>query len=365
MIPFVDLTAQYETIQSEIDLAMKSVITDTAFIGGKYASKFESEFAGYLGVKHCVACANGTDSLEILLRAMGVSDGDEVIVPAVSWISTSEAVSSVGGIPIFVDSDPDYFTIDISKIEDVITEKTKVIIPVHLYGQPVDMISIMKIAEKHGLKVLEDCAQAHGAMFNGQKIGTFGQCASYSFYPGKNLGAYGDAGCMVTNDDDLARTARMIANHGQEGKHNHIIEGRNSRMDGLHAAVLSVKLKYIDAWTDSRINHAKSYSEKLANGKSIIPQTISEGKHVFHLYVIRTEKRDELKTFLSENGVTAVIHYPKALPFLDCYSSRNFVKTDFPIAAQFQDQILSLPMFAELTDPQISEVVRLIQAFEV
>lgn len=356
MIPFVDLKLQYEALKSEIDEAIKNVISDTAFISGKYAKKFEKEFEAYIGIEHCIACANGTDSLEILLKAMGITIGDEVIVPAASWISTSEAVSAVGAIPVFVDIDPDYFTINISKIEEKITSKTKAIIPVHLYGQPVDMISLMKIAKKHDLKVMEDCAQAHGAEFNGQKIGTFGDCASFSFYPGKNLGAYGDAGCMVTNNDELARRSRMIANHGQEGKHNHLIEGRNSRMDGLHAAVLSVKLKYIDAWTDLRIKHYENYNKELSSSKCKLPNIIKNGKHVFHLYVIRTQKRDELKSFLATKEIQSVIHYPKALPFLECYSSMKYKETDFPVAAQYQNEILSLPMFAELTNNQIKKI---------
>jgi dTDP-4-amino-4,6-dideoxygalactose transaminase len=219
MIPFVDLNRQYLSIKSEMDDAIQSVINETAFIGGQRISEFENSFAQWLGTKHCIGCANGTDSIEILLNAMEVGTGDEVIVPAISWISTSEAVSSVGATPVFVDIHKDTYTIDISKLEKAITKDTKVIIPVHLYGQPADMMGILKIAEKHNLKVLEDCAQAHGAKINGQRVGTFGDAASFSFYPGKNLGAYGDAGGMVTNNDGIAKIARRIANHGQEGKH--------------------------------------------------------------------------------------------------------------------------------------------------
>ena len=364
MIPFVDLKAQYRSIQEEIDEAIKNVINETAFIGGKYAAKFEVEFAAFLNVRHCIACANGTDSLEILLKAMGVGEGDEVIVPAISWISTSEAVSSVGATPVFVDIAADYYTIDISKIEAKITSKTKAIIPVHLYGQPVDMVSVMRIAKKHNLKVLEDCAQAHEAEFNGQRVGTFGDCASFSFYPGKNLGAYGDAGGMVTNDYEIARKARMIANHGQEGKHNHIIEGRNSRMDGVHAAVLSVKLKHLDKWTTLRIQHSKTYSEQLAQSSVTAPSVIKNGKHVFHLFVIRSEKRDELMEHLKAYDVQVAIHYPKALPFLECYTDREFKEVDYPVAAQIQGEILSLPLFPELTENQISKVTELINEFQ-
>ena len=240
-IPFVDLKAQYLSIQSELDKAISSVISNTSFIGGPTADAFEKSYSEFMGMKHTIACANGTDSLEILLVAMGIQPGDEVIVPAISWISTAEAVTTAGGVPVFVDVDED-FLIDISKIEERITNRTKAIIPVHLYGNPVDMNALMAIAEKHGLLVLEDCAQSHAATIHGKKAGTFGHAASFSFYPGKNLGAYGDAGGMVTNHNHIAKIARAIANHGQEGKHNHTREGRNSRMDGIQAAVLNTKL---------------------------------------------------------------------------------------------------------------------------
>lgn len=364
MIQFVDLKKQYDSIKEEIDTAISNVIKETAFVAGSYADKFEKEFATFIGVKHCVACANGTDSLEILLQAMGVGQGDEVIVPAISWLSTSEAVSTVGATPIFVDIDPVYYTIDLDKIEDKITGKTKVIIPVHLYGQPVDMVKLMQIAKKHNLKVLEDCAQAHASEFNGRKIGTFGDCASFSFYPGKNLGAYGDAGGMLTDNDDIARTARRISNHGQEGKHNHISEGRNSRMDGLHASILSVKLPHLNDWTEARRKNAALYA-KLLNGVGdvVSPSIIENGKHVFHLNVIRTSRRDELMSFLTDNNIGVAIHYPKALPFLECYANRGFYESDFPVAAKVQTEILSLPMYAELTEEEIKTVSKLIIDF--
>lgn len=356
MIPFVDLKAQYQSIQSEINAAIQQVISETAFISGKYAKQFESDFAAFLGVEHCIACANGTDSLEILLQAMGVGAGDEVIVPAISWISTSEAVSTVGAQPVFVDVHPEYYTMDLSKVEAKITDKTKAIIPVHLYGQAVDMVTLMAIAQKHNLKVLEDCAQAHGARFNGQLVGTFGDCASFSFYPGKNLGAYGDAGGMVTNNPEIARVARMIANHGQEGKHNHLMEGRNSRMDGLQAAILSIKLKHIDSWTDARISRAAAYNRLLADKGIVLPKVIEEGKHVYHLYVIRTANRDDLLQALKAKNIGVAIHYPTALPFLKCYESLGHTAEDFPVAHQLTQEILSLPMFAELTQEHMEFV---------
>lgn len=363
MIPFVDLHRQYLTIKTEIDLVISDVINETAFIGGKRITEFESAFASWLGVKHCIGCANGTDSIEILLQAMGVSIGDEVIVPAISWISTSEAVSSVGAIPVFVDIEPTTFTIDVTRIETAITSKTKAIIPVHLYGHPADMLTIMQIAEKYELNVIEDCAQAHGAKINGQNIGTFGHAASFSFYPGKNLGAYGDAGGMVTDSDDIARKARQIANHGQEGKHNHLIEGRNSRLDGLQAAILSVKLPHLENWVQARNTIAQNYLSEVTNCEIQLPAIRENNTHAWHLFVIRTENRDVLKKYLYENGVETAIHYPTALTFLTCYEHRNLKKTDFPIAFAYQSQILSLPMFPELTQQEQSKVIQLLNHY--
>lgn len=363
MIPFVDLHRQYETIKHEIDQAITDVIRNTAFIGGKRISEFETAFANWLGVKHCIGCANGTDSIEILLQAMGIGVGDEVIVPAISWISTSEAVSSVGATPVFVDINPITYTIETTLIERVLSSKTKAIIPVHLYGHPADMIYIMQIAKKYGLKVIEDCAQAHGARINGQNIGTFGDAASFSFYPGKNLGAYGDAGGMVTNSDELARIARQIANHGQEGKHNHLIEGRNSRLDGLQATILSVKLPHLDNWVNERNTVARNYITHIKNEKIQLPSTEGNVFHAWHLFVIRSENRDVLKKYLFENEVETAIHYPTALPFLTCYKDRNFKNSDFPIAFSYQSQILSIPMFPELTLHEQTRVIQLINQY--
>ncbi len=363
-IPFVDLHAQYHSLKTEMDAAIFKVIEEGAFISGGYAHRFEEEFKAYLGLAHCVACANGTDSLEILLKAMGVGIGDEVIVPAMSWISTSEAVSAVGAKPLFVDVD-DQLLVDIEKIESAITAHTKVIIPVHLYGNPVNMPRVMEIANRHGLRVIEDCAQSHGARVDGKLAGTFGDAASFSFYPGKNLGAYGDAGAMATNDAALADVARMIANHGQKGKHNHLIEGRNSRMDGIQAAVLSVKIPHLDAWTDARIKNAAIYDRYL--GPEISKPNIHSGKkHVFHLYVIRSKKRDALSAFLKEHGVENAIHYPVPLPLMPCYTSHpEQAKSEFPVAADAAGEILSLPMYAELTEEQISYVSSLVRKFEL
>lgn len=363
-IPFVDLYAQYQSIKKEIDAAIEQTIVNSSYIGGAAVKNFEQSFASYVGVKHVVACGNGTDSMEIILKAWGVGEGDEVIVPAHSWISTSEAVGNVGAIPVFVDVEADYFTINVSLIEQAITSRTKAIIPVHLYGHPADMPAIMDIAQKHGLKVMEDCAQAHGATIHGKKVGTFGDAASYSFYPGKNLGAYGDAGCMTTDDDTLAETIRMIANHGQKGKHNHLIEGRNSRLDGLQAAILSAKLPHLEEWTEARISNAAMYT-KLLMGSTVKTPLVKEGyKHVHHLYVIKTNNREELVRLLKENDIETAVHYPVALPFLPCYADRHFQPSDFPAAFANQSQILSIPLFAELTMEQIERIASLVHSFE-
>ncbi len=361
-VPFVDLYAQYKSIQTSIDAAIAAVIRETSFIGGATVQQFEKDFAAYTGISHVIGCANGTDSLEILLQCYGIGAGDEVIVPAASWISTSEAVSAVGATPVFVDIEAEYYTIDPAQVEPAISPRTRAIIPVHLYGHPADMPAIMAIAEKHSLIVIEDCAQSHGATINGKITGSFGHAASFSFYPGKNLGAYGDAGCMATNDADIASKARMIANHGQQGKHNHLMEGRNSRLDGLHAAVLSAKLPYLEEWTRKRIAHAAGFGEVLGNARVALPQVKEGYLHVYHLYVIRTDKRELLQKTLKDAGVDTAIHYPTALPFLKCYEQRGFQPSQFPVASQYQSQILSLPMYAELEEAQIAYIADIIKS---
>jgi len=361
-IPFVDLKAQYLSIKEEIDKAIQDVIDQTAFIGGAAIKQFEAAFAEYVGTKHCIACGNGTDSIEILLKAMNVGAGDEVIVPANSWISTSEAVSAIGATPVFADVD-EFYSINISLAEKKITTKTKAIVPVHLYGHPADMPALMKLAQKYNLKVIEDCAQSHGAEVNGKRTGTWGDAASFSFYPGKNLGAYGDAGAMLTNDDELATICRQIANHGQIKKHHHVREGRNSRMDTLQAAILLAKLPYLDQWTNARIKKASLYNQLLKDSGLVVPVTKNNCTHVFHLYVIRTEKREMLQTHLKEHGVETAVHYPTTLPLLPCYRSYGYQAADFPISFHNQGRILSLPIYAEITNEQIEYVARLIKNF--
>lgn len=362
-VPFVDLHAQYLMIQDEIDAAISAVICDAAFIGGKYVSAFEREYAEFLGIEHCVGCANGTDAIEIILQALGVGPGDEVIVPALTWISTAEAVSNIGAIPVFVDIDPAYYTIDVNRIEERITRNTKAIMPVHLYGMSADMDMILELAARYSLKVVEDCAQAHGATYKGKIVGTIGDAATFSFYPGKNLGAYGDAGCMVTSDSTVAAKARMIANHGQLEKHRHLMEGRNSRLDGLQAAILSVKLPHLAKWTELRRNHARMYGE-LLTGKSLkIPQIREGSTHVFHLYVVQVDERDNIKQLLKKAGIDTAIHYPSVVPLLDAYKMRRFSRQDFPVASDTVRKILSLPMYPEMTDDMICHVAQTLQKY--
>lgn len=363
-VPFVDLKAQYHSIKSEMDQAISSVLEETAFIGGKYVREFEQAFATLYGVKHCVSVANGTDAIYITMKMLGIGEGDEVITVANSWISTSETITQAGAKPVFVDIEADTYVIDVDAIEAKITSKTKAIIPVHLYGQAVRMDVLKTLCEKHNLFLIEDCAQSHFTEFDGKRVGTIGNAGTFSFYPGKNLGAYGDAGCVITNDDVLAEKIRMYANHGALKKHSHQIEGINSRLDGLQAAILSVKLPHILRWTEQRIANAKKYNQLLASCESIACPVIRENtKHTFHLYVIRTERRDELEAYLNEKGIGTAIHYPTALPFMPAYAYLGGTKEEFPIAHAYQNKILSLPMCPELSDDQIHYIAETIHAF--
>jgi dTDP-4-amino-4,6-dideoxygalactose transaminase len=363
-VPFVDLNAQYQNIKNEIDFAISDVIQNSLFVRGPYVDKFEQMFAKEMKRKHCISCANGTDSLYIAMIALGVKPGDEILAPAHSWISTTETITQAGGKVVFCDTDKDTFTIDPKSIEDKITPNTVGIIPVHLYGQPADMDAIMSIAKKNKLWVLEDCAQAHLARYKGQLVGTFGDVASFSFYPGKNLGAMGDAGAVVTNDQALAEKMAMFARHGGLKKGDHNIEGINSRLDGIQAAILSVKLPHLPNWTAMRQSRAARYSDQLASVSGVKVPTVAVGReHVWHLYVIKSSKRDGLAEYLNKNGVQTVINYPVALPFLPAYSRFNHQPDDFPNAFRNQSEILSLPIYPELSDMQMDKVTNLISEY--
>jgi dTDP-4-amino-4,6-dideoxygalactose transaminase len=359
---FVDLHAQYLTIKQEIDRAIAEVIAESAYIRGRHVDAFEQAWGRTLGVKRCVSCANGTDAIYIALRGLGLKPGDEVITSAHSWISTSETITQAGGRVVFSDTDAETFTIDPADIERKITPATVGIIPVHLYGQPADMGAIVAIAKKRNLWVIEDCAQAHLASYKGQLVGTFGNVATFSFYPGKNLGAYRDAGCVVTNDDRLADWMATFARHG--GKGDHVMEGINSRMDGLQAAILNAKLPHLPAWTAARRRVAACYNELLEDVGDVIPPTVRPDRdHVYHLYVIRTENRDPLREHLSQAGISTALNYPKALPFYPAYAYLGHVPKDFPGAYFNQSRILSLPIYPEMTQEMIAHTVGYIASF--
>jgi dTDP-4-amino-4,6-dideoxygalactose transaminase len=346
-----------------MDAAIFNVIENTAFIKGKQVSTFEEAFAHKYGVKNCIGLANGTDALYISMKMLGIGPGDEVITTAWSWISTSETVTQTGARPVFVDVDA-FYTIDASKIEDKITSRTKAIIPVHLYGQAAQMDVITDIAKRHNLILIEDCAQSHFTEFKGQKAGTFGSAGTFSFYPGKNLGAYGDAGAILTNDDEMAAKFRMYASHGALKKHHHEIEGINSRLDGLQAAVLNVKLPHIDEWNSRRIENAAMYTEHLKDVPEVkIPMVRKDTKHTFHIYCIQAENREALREHLLENGIETQIHYPTMLPFMPAYKYMKHKPEDFPNAYAAQDKILSLPMYAELTPENIEYVSDTVKKF--
>lgn len=355
-VPFVDLKAQYATIREEIDNAISQVISDCAFINGKYVKEFEAAFADFSQAQNCIAVGNGTDALYIALRALGIGNGDEVITVANSFVATSEAITMTGARVVFVDCDPSTYLIDADKVAAAVTPRTKAILPVHLYGQPADMDALKSIASEHNLFIVEDAAQAHGAAIDGRVAGGLGDIACFSFYPGKNLGAYGDAGAIVTNNNDLAAKCRMIANHGRMDKYDHEFEGVNSRMDGLQGAILNVKLKHLASWSDRRIAAAKAYTDRLAGSPIITPTVRENVRHVYHLYVVRVKERESVQAQLKEAGIASGIHYPIALPNLKAYQYLGHGPQDFPVATQYSGEILSLPMFPEITGDQIDHV---------
>ena len=365
-IPFVDLKAQYRAHRAEIDAAIAAVIEGTAFIRGKFVADFEKAYAEKYGVKHCVSCGNGTDAIFITLKMLGIGAGDEVITTSNSWIASSETITLTGARVVFVDVEDDCYDLDASQIEARITPRTKAILPVHLLGQPAQMDVIMDIARRHSLAVVEDCAQAHFATFDGRRVGTFGIAGTFSFYPGKNLGAYGDAGAVVTDDDALAERVRMFANHGADrvNKHEHLMEGVCSRLDGMQAAILSAKLPHIDAWTLARQEKAARYDQLLAGIPEIITPKVRPGAtHVYHNYVIRASRRDALQDFLKAQGIETTRHYPTPLPFLKAYAYLGHTAADFPVVARHSREILSLPVYPELTGEQQQYVADSVRAF--
>lgn len=352
-IPFLNLAAQYASIKNEIDDAIQQVLSIGPLVGGEFVKSFEKNFAAYHGVKHCVSTGNGTDSLFASLKMIDIGPNYEVITPAWSWISTSETVTATGAIPVFADVDPVTFNLSVHDITKKITSRTKAIIAVHLYGQCCPLEEIKEICSQHSLILIEDCAQAHGAKRSNKLAGTVGSVSSFSFYPTKNLGAIGDAGCMLTNDYELALKLRRFVNHGGLSKDEHVFEGMNSRMDAIQAAVLNVKLKYLDTWNAKRRSIAHIYQKRLKGLESIqLPEVDSGNEHVYHLFVIRSKKRDALKAYLQSKGVETMIHYPAALPLEPAYSRFNFQPNDFPIAFQLQQEVLSLPCNPHMTEAE-------------
>lgn len=351
MIPLIDLREQYHSIKKEIDESIFSILENSSFIGGKQIEIFENNFAEKINVPFCIGVANGTDSITLILKALKLKQGEKVLVPANSFIASSEAVTLAGGIPEFVDCDENY-NISVIHLESILSKNPKsyrAIIIVHLFGNPADIDGIINIAKKYSLEIIEDVAQAHLAEYKNKKVGSFGIASSFSFYPGKNLGAYGDAGAVTTSNSDIAIQIRKLANHGRIEKYNHEIEGTNSRLDTIQAAILNVKLLYLENWTNKRIELAKRYINKLEGLDIVLPKILNSTIHVFHLFVVRVKNRDKIQKLLSEKGIQTGIHYPIALPFLNAYKYLNAQPKDFPNAFQYQSEILSLPIYPELS----------------
>jgi len=362
-VQFVDLHAQYLKHRDELDSAIANVIRESAYIGGSRVRDFEAAFAAASGATHCIGLANGTDAIYIALRMLGIGQGDEVITTALSWIATSETITQAGATPVFVDID-DYFALDASKLEAAITPRTRAVVVVHLYGQPADLQAIREICARRGLRLIEDCAQAHLATCDGIAVGTAGAAGTFSFYPGKNLGAYGDAGALVTNDAAFAQKCRTFANHGALVKHEHTMEGINSRLDGIQAAILSAKLRHLHDWTAHRRRLASLYDEGLRGITGVVTPKVRAGaQHVYHLYVIRATARDELQSYLASVGIATQIHYPRALPFLPAYRHMRATPAQFPNAASAQTEILSLPLYAELPEEALKFVCSQIRKY--
>jgi dTDP-4-amino-4,6-dideoxygalactose transaminase len=363
-VPFIDLAAQYKSIQQELDAAVTDVMASGYYIKHNCVDKFEKAFAQKLNITNCIGVANGTDALLLSLKALGIKAADEVLTPALSWISTAEVISQLGAKPVFVDVDRDYFTIDLDKAKQALNAKTKAIIAVHLYGQPCELDALRHFCDAHKLLLIEDCAQAHFSTYDKSMTGTVGGLAAFSFYPTKNLGAMGDAGCVVSNNQALADKVRRLANHGGLTKNEHLFEGINSRLDELQAAILSVKLRYIDQWNSTRIDHADQYYEMLEAVQEIqLPKKLLQAKHTYHQFVIKAKQRNALQEYLASKGITTDIHYPLALPFEPAYAYLQHSDNDFPVAFQLQNEILSLPIYPELQHAQISYVCESIKEF--
>jgi dTDP-4-amino-4,6-dideoxygalactose transaminase len=353
MIPFVDLRAQYYSIKDEIDKAISGVLESSQFVLGSEVTSFEEEFAAYCGTHYGIAVNSGTSALHLALLAAGIGPGDEVITVPFTFVATVSAICYTGARPVLVDIEPRSYTIDVNQIEDAITNQTKAILPVHLYGQPADMDPILDIAQRYGLIVIEDAAQAHGAEYKGRRIGGIGDLGCFSFYPGKNLGAYGEGGMVVTNDPGYARIIRMLRDWGQEQKYHHVLKGYNYRMDGLQGAILRVKLRHLEGWIQSRRSLATRYRELLTNRSIQTPEEMTYARHVYHIYAIRTRQRYDLQQVLNTKGIQTGIHYPVPVHLQEAYADLMYKSGDFPCTEQVAKEVLSLPMYPEISYPQV------------
>ena len=356
MIPFVDLKAQYHSIKDEIDAAITRVLESSQFVLGNEVAAFEEEFAAYCGARYGIAVNSGTSALHLALLAAGIGPGDEVITVPFTFVATVAAIRYTGARPVFVDIEPRSYTMDVNQLEGAITEQTKAILPVHLYGQPSDMDPILEIAQRYGLTAIEDAAQAHGAEYKGRRVGSIGDLGCFSFYPSKNLGAYGEGGMVVTNNPDYARTLRMLRDWGQEHKYDHVLQGYNYRMDGLQGAILRVKLRHLEAWTEARQVHAARYDELLVDSGVQIPIVMPYSRHVYHIYAVHVPQRDALQQALQAQGIQTGIHYPIPVHLLEAHADLRYRSGDFPCAEQAASEVLSLPMFAELSSMQQESV---------
>jgi dTDP-4-amino-4,6-dideoxygalactose transaminase len=363
MIPFVDLKAQYRSIKKEVDAAIADVLENSAFILGKHVVAFEEEFAAYCQGQFAIGVNSGTSALHLAMLAAGIGPGDEVITVSMTFVATVAAIGYTGARPVFVDVDPTTYTMDPAKIEAAITERTKAIVPVHLYGQPADLDPILNIARRHNLIVIEDAAQAHGAEYKGRRVGSIGDLGCFSFYPGKNLGAYGEGGAVVTNNPEYNRTIRMYRDWGAEKRYHHVLKGYNYRLEGIQGAILGVKLRRLDRWTDSRIAHAAEYTRLLEGAGLSTPAVLPDRRHVFHVYALRSPQRDQLQQALQDSGVQTGIHYPFPVHLLEAWSDLGYAKGDFPVSEQIAQEELSLPMYPELTSEQLAFVTSTVQEY--
>lgn len=363
-VPFVDFRPMHNEIRNELDMAYQRVMDSNWFIQGHECLAFEKEYAAYVGAEYCVGVATGLDAIYLILRAMGVGVGDEVIIPSNTFIATALAVSYTGAIPIFVEPEITTFNIDTNRIEEKISTRTKAIIAVHLQGRPADMDSIRTIAKKHSIRVIEDAAQAHGSRYKGRRVGILSDAAAFSFYPGKNLGALGDAGCITTNDRELAGKIRALGNYGSDYKYHHIYKGTNSRLDELQASFLRVKLPHLENWNNERRRIANRYMTEINNSLIILPPaSTKEYEHIYHVFVIRCEKRDELETYLTDRGIGTVKHYPIPMHLQQAYGDLEIHEGELPIAEEISRTVLSLPMYYGMSEDQIDYVIEKINSF--